>query len=385
MPDNNLVKIELSRYINWVKNKAIPFSLAQGFNSETGAFYEHILANGMANKKANMRVRVQARQQFVVCYATDRGWLNDAQIYSDKLNQFLLESGKSPKNEALFAHLVSPEKMLLDDKIDLYDSAFHLLGFAWRYKVFNDNTALDNAQRLVSQLDILFKGHAGGWNEGDYATHWRRQNPHMHLFEAFLALYEATNQAKWLARAAEIYSLFEQVFFDHKDTVLLEFFERDWRPFNGQGGKVVEPGHMLEWVWLLKKYQSFTGSPVDNYCLSLFQNAIELGLNASTGLFHDQITPNGKAISHTHRCWSLTEYLKASIALANDSQIDTDSHIIKSIEAIFKYYVTNETNGLYVDCIGKSGDVIDDKVQTSTLYHLVLAAGEAEKYLTTLD
>jgi mannose/cellobiose epimerase-like protein (N-acyl-D-glucosamine 2-epimerase family) len=41
----------------------------------------------------------------------------------------------------------------------------------------------------------------------------RRQSPHMHLFESFIALYQATSDGKYLARCAELFDLFSAHFF----------------------------------------------------------------------------------------------------------------------------------------------------------------------------
>ena len=45
----------------------------------------------------------------------------------------------------------------------------------------------------------------------------RRQNPHMHLLEALLALHVATGEKNWLRRAGALVDLFKRRFVDPAD------------------------------------------------------------------------------------------------------------------------------------------------------------------------
>src|SRR3546814_11907533 len=84
----------------------------------------------------------------------------------------------------------------------------------------------------------------------------RRQNPHMHLLEAFLALYEASGEAHWLARAQSIHDLFRRHFLQPGQ--LVEFFDADWRevPQNGRAGDLRprDPGPFFHSAWLPPRF-----------------------------------------------------------------------------------------------------------------------------------
>ena len=56
----------------------------------------------------------------------------------------------------------------------------------------------------------------------------RRQNPHMHLLEALLALHVATGEKNWLRRAGALVDLFKRRFVDPQTGALIEFFGEDW-------------------------------------------------------------------------------------------------------------------------------------------------------------
>ena len=82
----------------------------------------------------------------------------------------------------------------------------------------------------------------------------RRQNPHMHLLEALLALHVATGEKNWLRRAGALVDLFKRRFVDPQTGALIEFFAEDWSAAPGDEGRLREPGHQFEWVWLLFEY-----------------------------------------------------------------------------------------------------------------------------------
>ena len=86
----------------------------------------------------------------------------------------------------------------------------------------------------------------------------RRQNPHMHLLEALLALHAATGEKNWLRRAGALVDLFKRRFSDPQTGALIEFFAEDWSPRPGDEGRLREPGHQFEWVWLLYEYIALT-------------------------------------------------------------------------------------------------------------------------------
>ena len=143
----------------------------------------------------------------------------------------------------------------------------------------------------------------------------------MHLFEAFLALNELTGQGKYLEIAGAMFDLFEGHFFDPKRKALLEFFNPDWSPENGDGGPT-EPGHMMEWCWLLRVYERLSGRNMDAYANALFEGGMEYGLNPKLGLLCDAVELDGSASKPTLRSWPQTELIKASVAQAAAGQLE---------------------------------------------------------------
>jgi mannose-6-phosphate isomerase len=385
------VRDAIYRLDHWLGKDVLPYWAQNGFLSN-GSAIESFLPSGEADLKANKRIRVQARQMFCCSYAHDKGWLENAALQVHRLDEFVQHV--EINSSGMFRHVLDHQDKVIDGHVDLYDCAFFLLAYAWRYAVFSDLHALNKANELMDSIEQRLKGSSAGWLEGDYEYQCRRQNPHMHLFEAFLALYSATHNAKWLGYAGEIFGLFENVFYDHQAGVLREFFSDDWQLSSSQGD-IVEPGHMLEWVWLLQEYHKHTSKPVERYCQTLYRNALALGLDtignernndqqSKQHLLFDQVELKTGSSTKTKRCWPMTEWIKASLAMAQ-TQPDPIPYLDDAkiaIDNLMYHFINHAQPALYVDQLDAKNQVINASAPASTLYHLLMAHGETMNYLS---
>ena len=288
-----------SRLEHWIKQDALPLWLARGIEPNTQANYERLTPAGIPDLESSTRVRVQARQAFFFAAAYHRGWCPEGKSVAKNLPAFVQKTAAHPTAGGGYTHLLNNDFVVVDSKQDLYDHAFFLLANAWCYRAFGEESYLQDADKLIAHLDARFGSAVGGWIEGDYDYACRRQNPHMHLFEAFLALYDATNNAKYLARVGELFALFQTHFFDAQHGVLFEFFDENWARLPNAKGDTVEPGHMMEWVWLLDWYHRRTGRPVAQYTKVLYARGLEIGMDKS-GLLFDAVSYNGAVIDSTN-------------------------------------------------------------------------------------
>lgn len=376
MPET--IKSAAERLEHWIANEALPLWQRLGLEPTQGGHIEQLHADGQIDHQANIRVRVQARQAFSFAFSTARGWC-EAEPEARQLMRFIETRAAHPSAGGGFTHLLSPDFAVIDTKQDLYDHAFSLLAYAWCHRAFGDAAYLQGATDLVAHLDRRFGSDCGGWIEGDYPHSQRRQNPHMHLFEAMMALHEASGDARWLARAGELFALFQTRFYDREREVLFEFFNDDWTLKHAPEKAPIEPGHMMEWVWLLDWYHRLSGHPVDRYTEALYRRGLELGQVAS-GLLWDEVTLDGTVLKPTKRCWGLTELIKASLVRARAGDAEAEPRAVKAIDDLFRYYLCAPTPGAYVDQRGERDEVVVDKAPASTLYHLVVLAAEVADY-----
>lgn len=364
-----------SRLESWIKNDALPLWLERGIEPKTNANYERLTPAGVPDLESSTRVRVQARQAFFFAAAYHRGWCEQGKPVAKNLLTFVHNVAAHPTAGGGYTHLLDNNFVVVDTKQDLYDHAFFLLANAWCYRAFNEQSYLDEADKLIAHLDAHFGSSVGGWIEGDYAYACRRQNPHMHLFEAFLALYDATGNAKYLARVGELFALFQSHFFDETHGVLFEFFDDSWARLPNAKGDTVEPGHMMEWVWLLDWYHRRTGRPVAHYTKALYARGLEIGMDKS-GLLFDAVSYTGDVIDRNKRCWGITELIKASLVQIREGNPNAEAIAVKGVNDLFTYYLCASTPGSYVDQRGANDEVVVDVAPASTLYHLIVAAME---------
>lgn len=380
------LKTQIQRLNTWLKQDALPFWSTQGINPDTKAVYEQLLFDGTPDLNANQRIRVQARQIMVFSASQHLGWLTHDQSLTDGIHAFMAKFGQTADMNAGYVPCLSPSRQILEHKLDLYDYAFYLLACFHRFNAFKQKPALAEAEALLQQLETQFKNESAGWLEGNYTTNIRRQNPHMHLFEAFMTGFECTQDAKWLAKAGQIYSLFEQIFFAADKQILYEFFTPDWQLAKSPLGDTIEPGHMLEWVWLLRWYEKLTQTPVAHYCAGLYQKALEIGSDPESQLIYDAVDEHGKIISGTKRCWPITELIKASLvqasAIAEGSELHQhyEEKATLGIQLLFDYYMHPDIAGSYIDQIDEFNQVKANHAPASTLYHFLVAGLEANTY-----
>ncbi|MCM2678700.1 AGE family epimerase/isomerase [Echinimonas agarilytica] len=376
------LEYQVTRFQRWMSTEALPLWTTAGIDPQTGAVYERLDNNGHVDTASTKRVRVQARQMFSFTTAESFGWSSGNRKLINDIWRFTRIHGCHPEHTQTYVHLLDHSDQVTDGKQDLYDLAFHLLAAGTRYREFKQPLDLEHADQLLNHIENYFSAPNGGWYEGDYDAPYRRQNPHMHLFEAFMTLYEASNNGKWLAKAGQIFSLFEGVFYDHQHQVLLEFFDDNWTPMTVDGQTIIEPGHMLEWVWLLDWYSKLTGTKVKHFCQTLYQRALQIGTDPNSSVIYDATTPDGTPIGSTKRMWPMTELIKASLVLAQWQPNIYEAEAAKAIDRLFHYYISPAPSGSYIDQLGSDNDVISTHAPASTLYHLIVALAESCEYLS---
>lgn len=382
-PEVSDFSIQSKRLINWCKQDALPLWDKYGVD-ETGGFHETLNYDGSPDLTVNRRVRVQARQSYVYALATKNGWYEPSRQVMDHGWQFLTQQGLSGGehiSEVGFkgcAHLLNPDGSLNDGTRDTYAQAFLLLSSAWRYRATSDPHAIEILCATTSFLSGGFKSKFGGWIEDCQQSTPRRQNPQMHLFEAFMAAYEATNDKLFLKLADEIFDLFKTNFFNLRNQCLLEYFDIDWTPENLPTARV-EPGHMMEWCWLLEWYGRLRDRHVKQYVDALYNSAIENGLNPDTGFLINEYRLDGSISNGSSRLWPQTEFIKACIARHRLGQTDALDQAATVIEKLFKTYLNTPLPGGWHDSLDSKGNVNSAQMPASTFYHLACAVNELEK------
>lgn len=351
------------RIRRWVIDKALPLWAARAQMSN-GRWVEHLHLNGKPDLTAELRWRVLARQIYVYAEATRWNWYDGTDV-ARHTYAHMRKTG--------YVQRVNAEGKPTERRRDLYDHAFFLLASTSLFRLTKEPEYLTAIDEICVSLDTEFAHPAGGWNETPRGALPRRQNPHMHLLEAFLYLYNETRDPRHLAYAEHIITLFKAHFFDHDNHIIREFFNDDWSYAAGEKGSTAEPGHAMEWIWLLFRYEFSSGRDTQYWREALYANALQ-----SRGYFlNDEESVAGEIRRETRRLWVQTEVIKAHLTMAENEIAGSANMAAAFIDGLFETYL--KADGTWCDQINACGGEIAKTIPVSTFYHIACMAFEAER------
>ncbi len=364
----------LGTFLDWTVGTALPFWAEHGFDAGAARFRERLDFAGMPVAVPH-RAMVQARQIFVFAEAARFGWLPDgARLAEAAMASLLRDFAEDSGDETSVAFSIDPANgAILSDVRDAYAHAFLLFSIAALYRLNGDVRLLDRADRIINFVERRLADPVhGGLFDAIPAPAEKRQNPHMHLLEAYLFLDEAAPRRGHIERAAALVDLFRRRFF--QDGLLHEYFAPDWSPSSRAEW---EPGHHFEWVWLLAEYGTRAGDDVGAYAGALYASARTHGM-AADGLILDALSPEYAVLRSSHRLWPHAEAIKAA---ASRGGTDPDARAFAEAMAtkLMDHFLDRPFAGGWIDHIAADGAPLVDYVPASSLYHLVLAAGVAAK------
>ena len=370
---------DLTAYAAWVRGSALPTWAAAGFDANAGRFRERLDWSGAA-VDVPQRAMVQARQIYVYSHAYHLGWFDrGAQMAEVAMASLLRDFADVSGGEASFAFSVDARGQRVSDVRDAYTHAFVLFAIAWLYRVTGDRGLLVLAEQTDAFVrGTLFDAHHGGvFDAHPVVARDKRQNPLMHLLEAYLALERAAPGRGYLDGARALVDLFRSRLFSTEDGVLREHFAADWsaHPVAAKAD-VFEPGHHFEWVWLLREYQQLTGDDLTVWSDRLYDIARARGV-APNGLVYDEVATDMSVRKRSHRVWPHTEAIKATVARHAVGDSEAVPFAGTMARGLLDRFLDVPFAGGWVDHIDADGEPRVDYVPASTLYHLFFAAAEA--------
>ena len=350
-----------TRLRDWIAGAALPFWA--GIQEPSGAWPEALHLDGAPDRGRVRRHRVQARQVITYALATRRGWHDGDDVIRATVDH-MWRAGRSEEPPGL-AHRLHADGTVADARRDLYDHAFYLLALGWAEAVVGGQER--RIADTVAFLDSLAHP-SGGFREGEPARLPRRQNPHMHLFEATLALSELGVPGDWRARADRLHALFGAHVFDPRLKAVREFFDAGW----AWDGGTLEPGHACEWVWLLAEYEALTDADTRARRDALYQTAL---LSGAVWLL-DEVDHEGEAVRETSRLWVQCELVKAHLAQSRDGVPGARGMAAAAVHGLLDGWL--EPRGTWVDQRGACGQRVSRDIPTSTFYHIAVMAAAVE-------
>lgn len=173
----------------------------------------------------------------------------------------------------------------------------------------------------------------------------RRHGINLHMFEALLGLYEATNSEEvWYEISSELKAI--ERLFDDEMGYLPEGYDENWEPVGNPSGN---PGHLFEWASLLSRAVELGADPK---FVVLGSRNLDLGLRS----YNDAVgglggtAPDGKPARMLW--WPQCEVVKATANYAIlHGRSDLWPYFHKTLEFIKKEYIDSENGGWFADYV----------------------------------
>ncbi len=369
----------MSHLYDWLRDAALPLWWHKGADRVLGGFYETLDEAGEPSRQ-NRRARVIGRQIYVYACAHRSSlpgpWRKAAEHgLSFMLNHFIRPDG-------LIRATLSPDGEPLNDDTALYDQAFCLFSLAAAASAGIDPEGCrSRAENLADVLESEWRLPAGGFIEHDVQKY--QANPHMHLFEASLEWEAAGGGARWTRLADEIAGLALTHFIDAQGGYLREFFDDQWRPAAGEAGRLIEPGHLFEWSWLMMRWAVLRGrADAAAAARKMHKVGLAYGIDPVRGVAMDSIDTDMQVISGRARLWPQTERIKAAAILAQYAENPEDRSLYEAeVEAGAKgltLYLQTPVQGSWRDKLNVDGTFVMEPAPASSLYHIACAILDAK-------
>lgn len=354
-----------------------------------GGYFEGLNASGQALPSPTRTLLNQARLTFAFSLATVLG--GDAQLRNAADHGFaFLKKTAMPRDHGLtWPRRWDAQGQVLDADLDAYDSSFVILAMAWYHRATGSTEARQLGEQAYEGLQHYLADPQGGgfFEEHPFIAKLpRRQNPHMHLLEAMLAMYGATQAPVWLERATALVALFQRAFLDAETGSLGEYFDAQWQPMPGAEGALREPGHQFEWVWLLEQYMQASGRrDLTDTVERLFQFGTQHGINnlgVLAGAVLDVVDKTGTPQATSMLMWPQTEYVKACVARFDATQDPVYRTKALAHWDLMRAHFFREDGANWINQLGPEGEPLVDDTLSRVFYHVVHSASELARLET---
>ncbi len=356
----------------WLTESALPLWSSAGFDTRTGMFEERLDFDGSSASSAPRRLMVQARQIAVYAAASLSGRFPEGAELALRAARSMITAYLEGDGAPGWLFSVGRDGRAVNARRDLYAHAFALFALAWALRLDDDAVFGAAIDKTLDFLDSSFADpvHGGFWDSLPRPDALRRQNPHMHLFEAFIALYETTARQDILDRCRVLQELALTRFYDPASGALREYFDNEWVAHPAPGRGSVEPGHLFEWAWLLRQFEKAGGKPQPSAVRAMVAMARKFGLSPACGRIVDEIGEDGSVRVTASRCWPHTEALKALSEETWRGERAYIGDICRITRRLLDCYCVTDIEGGWMDRRDEKDKPASSFMPASTFYHI---------------
>ena len=302
----------------------------------------------------------QSRLLFVMAAGYEVTGREDYRRALRKGAEFLLSHFRDDEHGGWFWS-VDADGRPIDMHKDSYGHAFVIFGLSHAGRVTGERRYLQVALETWGVVKTNFRDELGGiyrragrdWS--DRAGH--SQNPMMHLFEALLALHDATGSQEVLDDALALAEFIFTRLYDAAGGYLPEEYDELWRPLPVERGGRVDLGHQFEWAFLLSQAVA-KGFPA-RY-LETGQRLLAFGMahgfDAEAGGIFLSTDYTGAVRNRDKGWWQQCEHLRALMRYAAEhGRNDLWEPFEKSLAFVKAHFIDSRYGGWYAAPDGGAG------------------------------
>jgi len=306
----------LTARLETLSGDVMAFWKTHGPDPVHGGFYGKHDRRGEPVEDEDKGLIQQARHlwSFSTWYAR-REPTTEIKAVADSTYRFIADHFLDPKDGEFFYRVSRAGTRVVDAKKLLYAESFAIFALSTYAKVFGHGEAGERALACFRSIDrrahdATHLGYDQTGEPGWLAPGAQKDtNTHIHLLEAFTALYRQAGDATVRARLEELVRVVVTRIVQPSNYAHKEFYA-DWRIHEKP---IVSYGHDLETAWLLIDALDALGTPLDPHVrqvvLSLGKHAAELGFDQQQGGYFEEGIPGGAATKREKIWWVQAEAL----------------------------------------------------------------------------
>jgi mannose/cellobiose epimerase-like protein (N-acyl-D-glucosamine 2-epimerase family) len=359
----------LERLTHWMRDEALPLWREHGIDHKLGGCYDRLLDNGEPDLRANKQMKVQAQFIYIMARSKQLGWSTGGQEIIKAMANFVSRYGTLPCRSDGYVRALDAQLEIIDSAHDLQDHAYFILSSIATYSAFSDGSDLRRAHNIIEWLDIKHAHREGGWTEGSYSSSLRRSRSHLQVFVAFIYLFEVTQKPLWLDRARVLHSLFLNKLYHRELRLVWDEYDDQWGRSGSGLTDRLSIESLLRWSSALGRFSKATGESCPE-AAELYESALKLGRDARTGLFAEVVTSDGKALSRTKTCRTLSEYVRASLYRLEAGDLTAETQIIEGIDLLFQYFISKDLPGGCFNLLGENNKSLLQGFDVASLFAL---------------
>ena len=368
------VDLTTGQFRQEVAENILPYWMFKAKDPVNNGFYGKVTRKGLIKKKSSRSLVINARILWTFSEAYQIFQKEKYLITANRAYQYLLSAFKDKKNGGFFWKVDYKGKPV-DKTKRIYAQAFCIYSLANYYKASGKKASLQEAKKLFALLEEhAYDSKNGGYFE-DYSPNWdlldelvvggeeleaeKSMNTHLHIMEAYTALFEVWKNNTLKHRLRELITLFTGTIINRENYHFHLYFDRDF----SVKGNHISFGHDIEGSWLLREASEVLGDEelidtVKNLSVQMARATLKEAFADSEGLVYEA-RPD-KVIDNDIHWWAQAE---AVVGFYNAYQVSGDEAFknaaLKSWQFI-QNYITDKKYGEWYKKVSKNGEPYTD-------------------------